>query len=165
MSFDYQQFSIYGFSVNYPTGCRVEFNPKSKEYEGDVVFHFPDTSKIFLSWGELEKAVGNFQTVEGHAEHSLEKVRKSGNVKNFQKISEDIVDVNSHRAAFSVVSLEEITVGLLTGKQSSPRRAYSIHVHCENSSRYFVIYGIFHAETPEDYGKIILLMSSSLNCH
>ena len=129
------------------------------------MFHFPDASKIFLSWGELEKAVGNFQTVERHAEHSLEKVRKSGNVKNFKKISEDIVNVNSHRAAFNVVSLEEITIGLLTGKQSSPRRAYSIHVHCDDSARYFVIYGIFHAETAEDYEKVILSMSVSLMCH
>ena len=162
---EYQQFSVYGFSVNYPSGCRVEFNPKSKEHEGDVVFHFADKTKIFLSWGELEKALGNFQTVKGHAEHSLEKVRKSGNVKNFQKISEDTVNLNSHKAAFNIVGLEEVTLGLLSGRQTSPRRAYSIHVHCENSARYFVIYGIFHAEVAEDYGKIILSMSSSLNCH
>jgi len=165
LSTDFQQFGIYGFSVSYPTGCRVELNPKSKEHEGDVVFHFPDKSKIFLSWGELEKAVGNFQTVNGHAEHSLEKVRKSGNVKNFRKISEEMVDVHSHRAAFNVVSLDEVTVGLLTGKQSSPRRGYSIHVHCEDSARYFVIYGMFHSETAASYGEIILSMSSSLNCH
>ncbi len=156
---------MYGFTVNYPKGCRVEFNPKSKEYEGDVVFHFADKTKIFLSWGELEKAIGNFQTVEQHAEHSLDKVRKSSNVKNFQKISEDTVEIRSHRAAFNQVSLEEVSIGFLSGKQTTPRRAYSIHVHCENSARYFVIYGIFHGEVANEYEKTLLAMSSSLICH
>ena len=165
MNEEFENFSIYGFSINYPKGCRVEFNPKSRRESGDVVFHFPEKNKIFLSWAELEKATKRFQTIQAHAENSLETVKKAGNVKNFEKVSSDTVNVRSHKAACNHVRLEEMTAGFFTGKQAVPRDAYSVHVHCPDSSRYFVIYALFPHESVEKQEKAIMAMTKSLKCH
>ena len=52
-----EPFSAYGFSIQYPMVCRVEFNPKSLRGKGDVVFHFPDREKLFVTWGNLAAAL------------------------------------------------------------------------------------------------------------
>ncbi len=165
MNADFERFSIYGFSIDYPKDCRLEFNPKSRRDAGDVVFHFPDKMKMFLSWGDLEKATKSFQTVEEHAEHSLDSVKKSGNVKNLERVSRDSLSIHSHKGAYNRVRLEEITVGFFTGKKKVPRDAYSVHVHCPDSSRYFVIYTLIPAGTVEEYEKTLMTMANSLNCH
>ena len=66
---EFETFSVYKFSMNYPPICRVEFNPKTRREAGDIVFHFPDpdrprapTEKVFLSWGALDKATKKFPT-------------------------------------------------------------------------------------------------------
>ncbi len=165
VSRDFERFSIYGFSIDYPKECRVEFNPKSRREAGDVVFHFPDRVKTFLSWGELEKATKNFQTVEGHAEHSLDAVKKSRNVKNFERVTHDSMTVNSHAGAFNRVKLEEVTVGFLPRKRAAPQEAYSVHVHCPESGRYFVVYTMIPSDSEGQYGTALTKMAKSLKCH
>ena len=59
----FETFSVYNFSVDYPAVCRIEFNPKSRREAGDIVFHFPDREKVFLTWGKLEDAQKKFPTV------------------------------------------------------------------------------------------------------
>jgi hypothetical protein len=159
------EFSIYGFSVNYPKECRVEFNPKGRREAGDVVFHFPNRNKIFFTWGELEKATKRFQTVEEHAGNSLETVRKTGSVKKFERVTSDTLTVRSHKAVYNHVRLDEVTVGFFAGKRSSPRDACSVHVHCPNSSRYFVVYTLFPREFVEEQEKAVRAMTDSLKCH
>jgi hypothetical protein len=51
---NFEKFSVYNFSLDYPPVCRIEFNPKSRHESGDVVFHFPDKEKVFVTWGSLE---------------------------------------------------------------------------------------------------------------
>ena len=165
MNNDFERFSIYGFSIDYPKDCRLEFNPKSRRDTGDVVFHFPDRMKVFLSWGDLEKAAKNFQTVEQHAEHSLKNIKKSGAVKNFERISQDSVTIHSHRGAYNRVKLEEIAVGFLSGKRTVPRESYSVHVHCPNTARYFVVYTMIPGSSNENYEKTVMTMANSLKCH
>lgn len=165
MKSDFERFSIYGFSIDYPKDSRVEFNPKSRRNGGDIVFHFPDKMKIFLSWGELEKVQKNFQTVEQHAEHSLNTIKKSGNVKRFERVSQDSRRIHSHSGAYNRVKLEEMTVGFLTGKKGMPREAYSVHLHCPESSRYFVIYTLIPGGGGVQYEGTLLTMADSLTCH
>ena len=52
------------FSMDYPEVCRIEFNPKSMKQKGDVVFHFPDREKIFVSWGKLDVAQKKLQRLK-----------------------------------------------------------------------------------------------------
>jgi hypothetical protein len=161
-SFD--RFSVYGFSLDYLKGLHVEFNPRSKEGEGDVVFHFPDKTKIFLSWGNLEKASG-FSTVEEHANHSLDKIRTAGNVRNFERISQQSFEINSHQGIYSRAKFDEITISFVTGKSKHPREGHSVHVHCQNSARFFVVYAILPSEGTYEYEEIFSKMSKSLKCH
>ncbi len=161
----FERFSIYGFSIDYPEDSRVQFNPKAKREAGDVAFEFPDKVKIFLSWGELEKAAKSFQTAEEHAEHSLNNIRKSTKIKNFERISRDALNVHSHNGAYNRIKLEELTSGVFMGRRSVRRDACSVHVHCSDSSRYFIIYAMFSADTAEEYVRTLMAMVNSLKCH
>lgn len=160
----FERFSAYRFSIDYPTVCRIEFNPKSRREKGDVVFHFPDKEKVFVSWGDLETAQKRFHTVEEQAEHSVKNISKTGNVKGFERVSKDTIEMNSHRAAYNRMKLNEVTGGLFGGKMV-PREGYSVHLHCENSSRYFVIYTLLSTNAPEDFGDLFKTMMNSFKCH
>jgi len=164
---NFETFSVYSFSIQYPPVCRVEFNPKSRREAGDIVFHFPDREKVFLSWGNLNKAEKKFETAEKQAEHSLQVVKKSGNVKNMEKLENDVMTLNSHKAAYNRVRLDEQPAGLfMGGKRTVPHDAYSIHLHCDQSSRYFVIYTMLSPKAPEDFGAAIFkVMANSFRCH
>jgi len=163
---DFETFSVYNFSIDYPPVCRVEFNPKTRREGGDIVFHFPDREKVFLSWGNLEKAEKKFETAEKQAEHSLQVVKKSGNVKKMEKLETDLLTLNSHPAAYNRVKVDEQPAGIFMGKRTVPHDAYSIHIHCDKTSRYFVIYAMLSPKAPEDFGVAIFkVMANSFKCH
>lgn len=161
----FERFSVYGFSIDYPKKCRIEFNPKNRRESGDVVFHFPDRVKAYVSWGELDRSNVNFQTVDKHAEHNLENIRKARNIKNFENLGKDTVKVNTHKALYNLVRLEEISLGFFGRSRAISRKTCSVHLHCSASSRYFVVYVLFPGESAEAYGKTVLTMASSLKCH
>lgn len=165
MEQDFEQFSVYGFSLKYPKDSRVEFNPKSRRNQGDIVFHFPDRVKIFLSWGDLEKASKNFATVEEHADHSLKRIKSARNVKSFERVSHDSVGINSHQGSYNRAKFEEVAVGFFSGKRKSPREARSLHVHCQDSSRFFVVYALLAVGGASDYERVFAKMARSLKCH
>jgi hypothetical protein len=161
----FETFSIYRFSLDYPAVCRVEFNPKSRREAGDLVFHFPDREKVFLSWGKLESAQKKFPTVQDQAEHSLQSVKKSARVKNFDRVAQDSLEINSHRAAYNRVRMEEVSASLFGGGRTVKREALSMHLHCEPMSRYFVIYALLSPNAPEDFADLFLEMVHSFKCH
>ena len=161
----FEKFSVYGFSIDYPQVCRVEFNPKSRRESGDVVFHFPDKEKLYLSWGDLEKARKSFQTVEKQAEHGVENLRKGGNVKNFERVKQDTLSVNKHKAIYNHIKVGQPVPGLFGSKKVTYRQGFSCHLHCEDSSRYFVIYTILSPNGPEDFGELVLTIVNSFQCH
>jgi hypothetical protein len=163
-----EKFSVYKFSVDYPSVCRVEFNPKSRREAGDIVFHFPDREKLYISWGDLEKAKTRFQSPQAHAEQGLKTIMKGRGVseKDSQKETEQSLQINSHTAVYNSVKLGELIPGLfLSKKRIVTRRAYSVHIHCDQSSRYFVIYALVSPNAPEDFGDLLLTMARSFTCH
>ncbi len=163
---EFEKFSVYNFSMNYPPVCRVEFNPKSRREGGDVVFHFPDKEKVFLSWGALEKATKKFETVDKQAEHSIQSVKKSSGVKGFEKISQDSLEINDHKAVFNRIRMEEVRAGFFPGKGGGIKReALSLHLHCEKSGRYFVIYAMLTGQAPGDFDDLYMTMAKSFKCH
>jgi hypothetical protein len=161
----FETFRIYRFSIDYPAVCRVEFNPKSRREAGDIVFHFPDREKMFLSWGKLEHAQKKFPTVEEQAEHSLKAASKTRQVKGFQRITQDPLEINSHKAAYNRVKLEEIPASLFARKRTIKHEALSLHLQCESSSRYFVIYTLLSPNAPEDFADLFLDIVRSFKCH
>jgi len=161
----FETFSVYRFSVDYPAVCRIEFNPKSRRESGDVAFHFPDREKVFLSWGKLEDAKKRFATPEDHAEHSIEVTRKNRQVKNFERIKHDMLEVNSHRAAYNRAQMQQLSTSLLRTESTKKRETLSLHLHCEQSSRYFVMYTLLSPNAPEDFADLFLDMVQSFRCH
>jgi hypothetical protein len=161
----FEKFSVYGFSIVYPKECRVEFNYKSMRTAGDVIFHFPNELKVFLSWGELDRATKSYETVEKQAEHSVDVLRKTRSVKNLERLAQDSLDVNRHRGVFTRVTLVEVSPNLLITSRSSRREAVSVHVHCPESARYFVIYSMLPENNAAYYAKTLTSMAVSLMCH
>jgi hypothetical protein len=161
----FETFAVYRFSVHYPSVCRLEFNPKSRREAGDIVFHFPDREKFFVSWGKLEDAQKRFPTVEDQAEHSLKTIQKSGQVKGFEKVRQDTLTINSHKAIYSRVKVGEVPAGIFRGKRTIQRETLSLHIHCEPLSRYFVLYTMLSPNAPEDFEDLFLDMARSFRCH
>jgi hypothetical protein len=165
MSSDFENFSMYGFTIDYPAACRVEFNSKSRRETGDVVFRFPDSARIFLSWGELEKASKRFGSPEEHANYSLDAMKKGKNVVNFERVSRDSVSLRSHTGSLNKVRFDEKTMKLFGRGKDIPREAYSLHVHCDRSNRYFVLYTMGSANTDVRFDRIMDSMRESFKCH
>jgi hypothetical protein len=165
---NFEKFSVYKFSLDYPNVCRLEFNPKSRREAGDIVFHFPDREKLYVSWGNLEVARKRFKDPQDHAEHGLKTIMRGRGVseKDSQRETQQSLQINSHDAVYNSVKLGELIPGLfLSKKRIITRRAYSVHVHCDKSNRYFVIYSLVSPNAPEDFGELLLTMARSLTCH
>jgi hypothetical protein len=160
----FENFSMYGFAIDYPAECRVEFNSKSRREMGDVVFRFPENVRIFLSWGELEKVSKRFSSAEEHANYSLDAMQKGKNVKNFERVLRDTVPMHSHNSSVNKVKFDEKGVKFLPGSKDLPREAYSFHVHCDKSKRYFVLYTMAPANEVR-YDRMMDSMRESFKCH
>jgi hypothetical protein len=156
---------MYGFAIDYPQECRVEFNSKSRRETGDVVFRFPENNRIYLSWGELEKVTKRFGSPEEHANYSLDAMEKGKNVRNFQRLFRDTVPLHSHSSSVNKVKFDERTPSLLARSKPMPREAYSMHVHCDKSNRYFVLYTMASADEGIRFSRIMESMRESFRCH
>jgi hypothetical protein len=162
---NFENFSMYGFAIDYPDACRVEFNSKSRREAGDVAFKFPDSAKIFLSWGELEKVSKRFGSAEEHADYSLDMMKKGKHVTNFERISRDTISMHTHKSSLNKVRFDEKTLKVFGRGKDLPREAYSLHVHCDKSNRYFVLYTMAPADSEGRVGRIIESMRESFHCH
>ena len=166
MKDNFERFSIYSFGIDYPNDCRVEFNSKGRRETGDVAFHLPEKIRIFLSWGELAKVANRFNSVQEHAEFSLNAMKKGKSVRNFEQVSKDSVPVNTHNAALNKIRFEEMISGFpFSGKKPVQREAYSLHVHCEDSKRYFVLYTMAPYDGQGKYDRTMTAMIDSFKCH
>jgi hypothetical protein len=160
---EFERLAVYGFGIDYPADCVVEFNPKSDRNAGDVAFKSPNGYKIYVSWGELKK-VEKFQDVEAHADYSVDRIRGSreANVIDAQRES---TKVNGHDAALSRVKLDLIKRGLFFNKTRTAQDVLSLHIHCANSSRYFVIYGPGRPDQAASQSEAVSRMIETFTCH
>jgi hypothetical protein len=155
---------MYGFTIDYPEDCRVEFNSKSRREAGDVGFRLPENIMIYLTWGELEKVTNRFGSPEEHANYSLDAMEKGKKVKNFERVFRDSIRLQNHRSSVNKVKFDEKTLKLFGGSKDLPREAYSLHVHCDKSKRYFVLYTMTPANEVR-FEKIMESMRESFKCH
>ena len=161
-----ERFSVYRFSIDYPSVCRFEFNPKTKRERGDVVIHFPDKEKVFLSWGQLALVTKKYPTADAFADHSIKTMSKSRNVTRTEKIEGKSLTVNSHEAFYNKVQFHESVGMAFFGKgRTNARTTCSVHLYCPKSSRYFVIYALLTPNASEDFDELFLEMVESFHCH
>ena len=161
-----ERFAVYRFSMDYPSVCRFEFNPKTKREKGDIVIHFPDREKVFVSWGPLAVVTKKHPTANDFATHSIKAMAKSRNIAKTDKLEEKTLTVNSHEAFYNKAQFQESVGMSFFGKgRMNPRTTCSVHFYCPNSSRYFVIYALLTPNAPEDFDKLFLDMVGSFRCH
>ena len=149
--------------MDYPADCVIEFNPKSKRSEGDVALKSPSGYKLFLSWGELEK-VKKLNGVEAHADYSIARIKGNREAKIWD-VRRDSMVVNGHRSAFREIDLEIVRRGIFFNASKSPQHVRSLHVHCDLTGRYFVIYGPVAPEKSKEQGEVVSRMVKSFVCH
>lgn len=152
--------TIYGFTFNYPRTSKLEFNPKFKRDGGDVAVKSSEKAVVFVSWGDLTKLTKT-PTVEGHAKSSLDRVKKSVQGK-MNQVDREEIDVNGHTALYNRVKVE-YRPGLFG--RSREQAVTSVHLHCEKSGRFFVVYGTSESSNAESQESTIREILGSLRCH
>ena len=164
-SAELEPFSVYGFSIDYPPVCRIEFNPKTRREKGDIVIHFPDREKVFVSWGQLASVLKKFPGAKEFADHSIKSMSKSRNIGKTDRLTENTLRVNSHIAYYNKVQFQETAMGFFGKGRTNARTTCSAHLFCEPTSRYFVLYALLTAGAPEDFDQLFLTMVQTFRCH
>ena len=132
----FERFQVYRFALEYPQGCIISFGKKSLRSRGYVIMELAGTLRILVSWGQIDRILGRFSTTEAHAKHSFSKLSKAADLKEIRLIENSTVPVNGHDATlthFAVTSAYPVF-----GKYRN-RETRSLHVHCEESNRFFIL--------------------------
>jgi len=159
----YEALEMYGFSLEYPDIWEVELRPGSTSSAGDVAFKTRGI-RFFLTWGPLEENRNKFGTLDHQAAESLKKIKKSGDVRRVEVLDHKDMTVNGHRSIFNSVKLS-LGTGLMAMK-TVRREVYSLHLYCEPSQRFFVLYANGAGEGAlKSVSEVFFLMSSTLRCH
>lgn len=153
---------IYGFSFDYPKDRKLEFNPKFKRTDGDVAVKAPDKAVVFVSWGPLEKVAKKAPTIEAHAQFSIDRVKKSVQGK-MGPVDQKKVRVNEHDAVYSHVKIQVPRRGLFGRAQE--QEISSVHIHCDRTDRYYVIYATAVPETLSQQTKTLDGIVETFRCH
>jgi len=161
----YELLALYGFSAKYPSNARLELNPKTRREKGDLVFHLEEGLKIFLSWGSLQEARKRYATAAGQASDSVQRSVASGRGKLDGTPETKNLKIRGHDAVYTHARMLFERGGFPFGRRLLTQDAYAMHVHCEDSGRYYVVYAFARPEVSERLGKIFEPMMSSLKCH
>ena len=153
---------IYGFSFQFPMVSRLEFNPKFSREEGDLAIKSPEKATVFFTWGDLGKVTKKGRTLEDHSDFSLERVKKSVQGK-LEQVERKEIRVNSHPAIYNRVKVEVPRRGPFGKGQNQD--VVSVHVHCERSGRYFLVYSTLSATAAGWQERTVQGIIDSLACH
>ena len=138
------RFSAYGFGVDVPDDWRIEFNPKTTQERGDVAFHSPRNNAFFVSWGRLDDARSRFETLEQQRDESVKRVKRNPNVAMAKVEFSSNEKVNGHESIMSKMVAQKRRGGFLsammTRSQDPAHEVWSAHLHCPQSSRFYVVY-------------------------
>jgi hypothetical protein len=162
---EYELLAMYGFSANCPNNARLELNPKARRGRGDVVFHLEDGIKIFLSWGSLEDARKRYATAAAQASASIDRSVKSTRAKLDGTPETKNLKIQGHDATYTHARMFVERGGFPFGSRRVTQDSHSMHVQCDESGRYYVVYAFGRPETSEQVGKIIEPIMLSLKCH
>jgi len=162
---EYELLAMYGFSASYPNNTRLELNPKTRREKGDVVFHLQGGLKVFLSWGSLEDARKRYATAAAQASASIERSVKSARAKLDGTPEARNLKIQGHDATYTHARMFVERGGFPFGSRRVTQDSHSMHLQCDESGRYYVVYAFARPETSEQVGKIIEPIMLSLKCH
>jgi len=135
-----ERFSAYGLGVDIPDDWRIEFNPKSMREKGDVAFHSPHNNAFFVSWGKLDDAQRRFESLEQQRDESVKRVKSNPNVAMAKVELSSNEMINGHDGIVSKMVTQKRRGGMLSRSQDPPHDVWTAHLHCQQSSRYYVVY-------------------------
>ena len=135
-----ERFSAYGLGVDVLDDWRMEFNPKSTREKGDVAFHSPHDNVFFVSWGKLDDAQGRFETLEQQRDESVKRIKSNPNIAVAKVELSSNEMVNGHEGILSKMVTQRRRGGLISRGQDPPREVWIVHLHCPQSSRFYVVY-------------------------
>lgn len=159
-----EKFAIYGFEIKIPSDWRVEINPKTTREHGDVAFHSKKGNRIFVSWGALEGATKRFKSLEAQRDSSIERIRKGPDVTGVEVSDLRETLIGGHRALISHVKAS-LKSGFMS-KTVQQREVWSLHTHCPNISRFYVVYSMTRDPLEfENFPSVFNNVSGSLVCH
>jgi len=161
----YELVALYDFSTNYPNNARLEFNPKLRREKGDLVFHTDDGFKIVLSWGSLAEARKRYATAAEQASDSVKRSLKMSRAKLQGTPETRKMKILNHDAAFTHVRMLIERGGFPFGTSRIVQDAFAMHLHCDESERYYVVYAFGRPDVSQELGKAIEPIMSSLKCH
>jgi hypothetical protein len=162
---EYELLAMYGFSAKYPDNARLELNPKARREKGDVVFHLEEGYKVFLSWGSLEEARKRYATAAAQASASIERSVKSTRAKLDGTPETKSLKIQSHDATYTHARMSVERGGFPFGSRRVTQDSYSLHLQCDDSGRYYVVYAFARPETSEQIGEVFEPIMLSLKCH
>jgi hypothetical protein len=159
-----EKFALYGIELEIPGDWRFEFNPKGSRKKADVVFQSPQGNRFFVSWGPLDEALKRFKTLEAHRDYGIQRVKKGPDVRSIEVSDLNELQIGGHRGLLSHVNAK-IQRGMMS-RGVSQRDIWSIHFHCPESSRYYVIYSMQRdADEFDDLSVIFRSLANSMRCH
>ena len=163
----FEPFCLYGFCVNYPITWKVEIDPLSNRNKGNVAFKSPKNTYIFVSWGSLKKARKSYSSIDEHVNGVLRDIKKSQGVKKVELILSKPIEINTHKAKLTHVKLilSRFSILPFIKTKKSEQEIRSLHLYCDDSERYFVIYGTTTPEKSDEQGDIFMSMIKSFQCH
>jgi hypothetical protein len=161
----YELVAMYGFSANCPNNARLELNPKTRRNKGDIVFHLEEGIKVFLSWGSLEDARKRYATAAAQASASIERSVKSTRAKLDGTPETKNLKIQGHDATYTHARMFVERGGFPFGSRRVTQDSHSLHLQCDESGRYYVVYAFARPEISEHVGKIMEPIMLSLKCH
>ena len=159
-----EKFALYGFEMLVPRDWRLELNPKATRAKGDLVFHSPKENRFYVSWGEMSELEGRFKSLQEHRDKNIKQIQSGPDVKTVNVSDSYEERVSGHTALFSKVSAD-VKAGMFS-RQVLERNMWSMHIYCEEGSRYYVIYCLLR-DTAEysDFGAAFKSWARTLVCH
>jgi hypothetical protein len=161
----YELLAMYGFSAKYPDNARLELNPKTRREKGDIVFHLEGGFKVFLSWGSLQEARKRYATAAAQASASIERSVKSTHAKLEGTPETKNLKIQGHDATYTHARMFMDRGGFPFGSGRVTQDSHSLHLQCDESGRYYVMYTFARPEASEQLGKIFEPLMLSLKCH
>jgi hypothetical protein len=159
-----ETFALYGFKLRVPNTWRVEFNPKGDRLKGEVAFHTPKRNTVFLAWGPLEEANRSFKTLAEQRDWGVARIAKTRGIQGARVAESKSIKVCGHEALVTSI-VATPSGGLLSRKQPS-RIVMSMHLHCPEMSRFYVLYVAPNdVEEYPDFSGLFNRVAQSFACH
>lgn len=154
---------MYGFTIDYPDTWEVELRPRSLASAGDLAFKTKGL-RVYLTWGDLARIRKKFGTLEQQAEASLKQMKKGGDVRRVETMKHEEMAINGHRSIFNSARFV-LGTGIMALK-TSKREVCTLHLQCERSGKFFVVYANAAGEGSLDMvAGTFQHMISTLRCH